>query len=254
MSIHESYYTKRFQAFAEFYKDSESPNQVEFIEKAVSLKPHCNILDLACGYGRHSILLAKKGYSVTGYDLSADYINQARQEAERAGVNVTFDCTDMRSLDVSDRFDAVISFSTSLAFYEDKVNRDIFQRIYKALRPHGVFLFDQANLFWVISLHKHSGTQKLPDGRIHRYKYSFDAGKCILSRRSVLEDEKGCCESGWDIRYYTLPELHSIFKEIGFNVLRVYGNYDSSPYRVESNRLILILKKPNRVKTQIGKC
>ena len=72
MSIHESYYTKRSQAFAEFYKDSKSPKQVEFIEKAVSLKPHHKILDLACGYGRHSILLAKKGYSVTGYDLSSD--------------------------------------------------------------------------------------------------------------------------------------------------------------------------------------
>ena len=243
MSIHESYYTKRFQAFAEFYNDSESPKQVEFIEKAVPLKPHHKILDLACGYGRHSILLAKKGYSVTGYDLSSDYIDQARQEAEKDDVKVTFERADMRSLDVSERFDVLISFSTSLAFYEDEVNKDIFYRIYRALRPDGVFLFDQANISWVISLDKHSGTQKLPDGRIHRYKYSFDAERCILSRRSVLEDEEGCCESGWDIRYYTVPGLRYILEGIGFNVLRVYGNYDGSPYHIESDRLILILKK-----------
>lgn len=251
MSIHESYYTKRFQAFAEFYKDSGSQEQVEFIEKAVPLKPHYKILDLACGYGRHSILLAKKGYSVTGYDLSSDYIDQARQEAMKADVNATFERMDMRSLDVFERFDVVLSFSTSLAFYEDKVNRDIFHRIHRTLRPDGTFLFDQANLFWVISLDKHSGTQKLPDGRIHRYKYSFDAKRCILSRRSVLEDEEGYCESGWDIRYYTLPELYSILRDIGFNVLRVYGNYDSSPYHLKSDRLILILKKPKPQKTQI---
>ena len=138
----------------------------------------------------------------------------------------------------------IISFSTSLAFYEDEANKDIFRRIYRAIRPDGVFLFDQANIFWAISLDKDNGTQKLPDGRIHRYKYSFDAARCILSRRSILEDEEGCCESGWDIRYYTLPELCSILKDIGFNVLRVYGNYDSSRYHVESDRLILILKKP----------
>ncbi len=254
MSIHESYYTKRFQAFAEFYKDSESPKQVEFIEKAVPLKSHHKILDLACGYGRHSILLAKKGYSVTGYDLSADYIDQARQAAEKANANVTFECMDMRSLHVSERFDAVISFSTSLAFYEDEVNKDIFHRIYRALSSDGAFLFDQANIFWVISLDKHSEKQKLPDGRIHRYKYSFDAERCILSRRSILEDEEGCCESGWDIRYYTLPELCSILKNTGFNVLRVYGNYDSSPYHLKSDRLILILRKPKPQKTQINKC
>lgn len=251
MSIHESYYTKRFQAFAEFYKDSESPKQIEFIEKAVPLKPHHRILDLACGYGRHSILLIKKGYSVTGYDLSCDYIDQARQEAEKADVNVTFERMDMRSLDVFERFDVMISFSTSLAFYDDKVNRDIFHRIYRVLKPDGVFLLDQANIFWVISLDKHSGKQKLPDGRTHRYKYSFDAGRCILSRRSFLEDEEGCCESGWDIRYYTLPELYSILEDIGFNVLRVYGNYDSSPYHLKSDRLILILKKPKPQRTQI---
>ncbi len=253
MSIHESYYTKRFQAFTEFYKDSESPKQVEFIEKAVPLKSHHKILDLACGYGRHSILLAKKGYSVTGYDLSSDYIDQARHGAEKVDVDVTFECTDMRSLDVSEGFDAVISFSTSLAFYEDKVNRDIFHRIYRALNPDGTFVFDQANLFWVISLDKHSGTQKLPDGRIHRYKYTFDAERCVLSRRSVIEDEEGCCESGWDIRYYALPELYTILEDMDFNVLRVYGNYDGSPYHLKSDRLILILKKPQS-KNQIDKC
>ncbi|GAI67091.1 unnamed protein product, partial [marine sediment metagenome] len=70
MSIHKSYYTKRFQDITQFGKEAEASKQVEFIEESIPLKPGQKILDLACGYGRHSILLAKKGYFVTGYDLS----------------------------------------------------------------------------------------------------------------------------------------------------------------------------------------
>lgn len=243
MPIHESFYTKRFGGVTQFYKGSESPKQVEFIEKSVPLKPKYKILDLACGNGRHSILLAKKGYCVTGYDLSADYIDQAKQEVEKVGTNVTFERMDMRSLNIFEKFDVIISFSTSLAFYDDEVNRDIFHRIYEALKPGGVFLFDQANIFWIISMDNESGANKLLDGRIHHYKYDFDAEKCVLSRRSILEDKEGRQESGWDIRYYTLPELDLILKEIGFSIVQTYGDYDSSRYRVDSKRLIVTLRK-----------
>ena len=87
MSIHEKFYSQGFRDITRFYKESEADKQVEFVEQAVPLKPGEKVLDLACGYGRHSIILARKGYCVTGYDLSADYIREAKQAVNK-GMNV----------------------------------------------------------------------------------------------------------------------------------------------------------------------
>jgi hypothetical protein len=114
-------------------------------------------------------------------------------------------------LDLSQEFDVILSLSTSLAFYDDEVNKDIFRRIYKALKIKGTFIFDQGNIFSFANK-KISKSEKLSDGRTHHYKLDFDAAKCVLSRRSVLEGKQGREEAGWDIRYYTLPELRILLK------------------------------------------
>jgi len=238
MTIHEKFYSQRFRDITQFYKESEAEKQVEFIEQTIPLKHGNKILDLACGYGRHSIILARKGYCVTGYDLSADYIT----EAKKAEANVDFQQVDMLQLDLSEKFDVILSLSTSLAFYDDEVNKDIFCRIYKALKDKGTFVFDQGNIFCFANK-KISKSEKLSDGRTHHYELDFDATKCVLRRRSILEDEQGRQEAGWDIRYYTLPELRILMKEIGFNIVEVFGDYDSSAYSVDSKRLIAILHK-----------
>ena len=246
MAIHDSYYTKQFQAATDFYKESEAPSQVSFIERAVPLKRGDKILDLACGYGRHAIILADRGYSVVGYDQSPDYIQQASEAAGKAGLDVTFKLVDMRTLNLTDQFDVALSMSSSLAFYADDVNADIIRRIWRALRPGGSFFFDQANVFWLAQFFGaggRKGSKKLDDGRVHHYETTFDPASCVLSRRSILEGRNGRTESGWDLRYYTLPELRTIMHRIGFTLAEAYGDYDGCSYVIESMRLITIWRK-----------
>jgi len=242
MTIHESFYTNKFRAVTGFYRAGEADSQVEFIERIVPLKKGQKILDLACGFGRHAIALARRGYSVTGYDQSEDYIATAREEAGKAGVDVTFQRMDIRSLDEDEAFDVVLSMSTALAFYSDEVNRDILRRVYRALKPGGRFLFDQANIFRIARMFgdgRMDGNHKLLDGRTHTMKSSFDPETCVASRRSTLDGE----ESGWDLRYYTLPEFRTLTGGLGFRFLRVFGDYDDVPYQAESERMIALLGK-----------
>ena len=231
MAIHDTYYTKEFQAVIDFYKESEAPTQVDFIVQSIPLKPEDKVLDLACGYGRHSIILAQKGYSVIGYDQSSDYIQKAKTTAREANIGVTFKLMDMREVSISKEFDVVLSMSSSLAFYEDDVNVDILHRIFQALKSGGNFLFDQANIFWLseyFGINKHKGSKNLQDGRVYDYETTFNATNCVLSRRSILVGKNGRKESGWDLRYYTLPELSMIMNEVGFKISSCFGDYDSS--------------------------
>lgn len=247
MPIHETFYTNRLRDVVGFWKHDDVAYQVDFVEKCVPLRRQDSILDLACGFGRHSLLLARRGYSVTGYDQSGDYIERAKKDAQQAGVHVVYERMDMRTLDVTERFDVVLSLSTSLAFYKDDVNKDLFCRVHRALRSGGTFLFDQGNIFPFVSLIMNGSLNKeerLPDGRTHHCAYTFDAEKCVVSRRSVIENEREKEETGWNLRYYTLPELRALAQEIGFVIVRVYGNYDFSHYHADSRRLIAIMNKP----------
>ena len=108
MDIHESFYTNKFLDVAGIYKMIPAPEQVAFVEKCVPFQSGNELLDLACGFGRHALLLAQKGYSVVGYDFSSDYVEKARTESERLGVEARFVQGDMRCLDASEEFDIVV--------------------------------------------------------------------------------------------------------------------------------------------------
>jgi SAM-dependent methyltransferase len=245
MDIHELFYTNKFLDVAAFYKMIPGPEQVAFVEKFVPLRPGNKILDLACGFGRHSLLLAQKGYSVVGYDLSTDYIEKARTESERLEVEARFIQGDMRCLNASEEFDVVLSLQSSLTFYGDEVNRDIFCRIHRAMRTGATFVYDQANVFWLAAcaLRSEPTSEALPDGRIHHRTLSFDAETCVGSGRSILEKAGERDEAGWDMRFYTLPELKALTREIGFDIAGSYGGFDGSRHGVGSPRLIAVMKK-----------
>ncbi len=91
--------------------------EVEGLERILHLRKASRILDLACGAGRHAIELARRGYQVTGYDLSEDLVRRARADAKRAKVKVSFVRGDMRELDFRGRFDAVINMFSSFGYF-----------------------------------------------------------------------------------------------------------------------------------------
>src|SRR3989440_12608917 len=100
------------------YVHPETPAQVEAIDKILHLRKGGHILDVACGAGRHTIDLAKRGYRVTGFDLSSPLLAEARKTARTAAVKPTFVQGDMRRLPYRNAFEAAISMFTSFGFFE----------------------------------------------------------------------------------------------------------------------------------------
>ena len=246
MTIHDSFYSNKFKELTAFYRQEDAMGQAAFLFDVVPLRPGDWVLDLACGFGRHSIELARRGCVVTGYDQSTDYIERAKSDAEGAGVDVAFQRLDMRELDEAAQYDAVLSMSTSLAFYSDDVNEDIVRRIHRALKPEGTFVFDQGNVFPFVSAIMSGDltrTEKLPDGWIHRRTFAFNAEDCVISSRSVIEDGQRSEETGWDLRYYTLPEVKALAGTTGFGFDTAYGDYDGSSYCADSTRMIVLMRR-----------
>jgi SAM-dependent methyltransferase len=101
-----------FDAHAPVYMDNvftqNTVREMDFLLEELTLQPGSSILDVGCGTGRHSIELAKRGYVVTGLDLSAEMLAQAQQGAKGAGVKVNWIRSDAARFSLNRKYDAVI--------------------------------------------------------------------------------------------------------------------------------------------------
>ena len=99
-------------------------------------------LEVACGNGRICIPIAKKGFQVTGVDISSLYIKDAKKRAAKSKVKAEFICGDMRRLGefVRGKYDVVLSVWTSIGYYNKSVDERLFKAIAQHMKKKGLFL------------------------------------------------------------------------------------------------------------------
>lgn len=113
---------------------------------AQTKKDQMTILDLGCGPGLYTELYAKKGHKVTGVDFSENSINHAKQEAYNKGLDIRYLCQNYLELDVMENtFDLVTLIYTDLGVLSPSERSILIDKIKKALKPGGLFIFDVLN-------------------------------------------------------------------------------------------------------------
>ena len=117
----------------------DTNRQVDFLIKQLHLKETEKILDLACGFGRHSLEFARRGYDVTGIDITPAYIDYANEQAKKENLNAKFICQDIRTITFDKEFDVVLNMADGAIGYleDDGENHKIFSVIAKALKNGG---------------------------------------------------------------------------------------------------------------------
>ena len=117
--------------------------EVDFIEAEAGGDRRKKILDIGCGTGRHAVELAKRGYEVTGLDLSETQLRKARTKAAEAGVKVEFIRADARNFRLGRKFDlAIMICEGAFPLMEtDEMNFQILKNITRALKPDGKLIF-----------------------------------------------------------------------------------------------------------------
>lgn len=127
--------------------------EVDFMVNELGLKPGMRVLDMGCGTGRHSVELAKRGYVVTGVDLTPAMLAEARKAADEAAVEVEFVQSNAAQFSRPDAFDAAICVCEGafclLGAGDDPIDRDlqILRRISESLKPGGGFLLTALSVF-----------------------------------------------------------------------------------------------------------
>ena len=226
------------------YVHPETEAQVESIEKILHLPKDSRILDVACGSGRHTVLLAKHGYRVTGFDLSKALLAEARKAARLAHVKPTFVEGDVRRLRYANAFDAAISMFTSFGYFDrQEEDREVLRGIARALRPRGKFLMELFNRDSLVATLPQQNWQARDGGVVVLEDASFDLLRGRFETRQIIIDHKGTREYTASVRAYTLAELKEMLDGTGLFVHRVLGGLDLSPYTARSRRMVLYAVK-----------
>jgi SAM-dependent methyltransferase len=242
----ELFYQDYDRVYSPAFTPEKNAAEAEFVESVLQLPKGGQVLDVACGHGRHAIELAKRGYHVMGIDLSERFIDMAKQTAQLNELtNAEFLVGDMRESYFVNRFDGAYSYFTSFGYFDDADNKRVLESVAKALVKGGTFLVETVNRDWTI--HKVENQPRRwdeiePDfllledttfnahtSRIHTKRMIFDKGQ----RRTVE----------YDIKLYTHAELEDMLEEVGLQVTATFGSKERMPYSVSSPRMIIISKK-----------
>jgi SAM-dependent methyltransferase len=219
--------------------------QVDFLVDALGLAPEARILDLACGHGRHSLELARRGYDVVGLDLSSPSLDVARETAGRTGLEVEFGECDMREIPFEREFDAIVNLFTAFGYFESEAeDRRVLEAVARALRPGGAFLLDTIHTPWLFRHFEPLTWEEHADGTVFLEERSLDLLRGRSEARWVaLRPDGTRSELRHSVRIYTLAELAGMLAAAELDVERTYGGFDGSELGLESRRLIVLSRK-----------
>ncbi len=227
------------------FKPERTSAETRFIAESLALSATGEVLDLACGFGRHAIGMAALGYRVTGVDFNPRYLDIARADAATAGVTVTWRTADMRSLGIEHAFDGVYSFFTSFGYFEDDDNERVLAQVARALRPGGRFLLDVAHRDWLLTHPQQRTWTQREDTALLMEETELElVTSRVHSRQLLIQPEGGTqVTKEFSLRTYTCAELSALLRRHGFTVREVWGGADREPYSKDSRRLVLLSER-----------
>jgi len=201
--------------------------ECHFIEGETAFNKNLKILDIGCGTGRHSIELTKRGYQITGVDLSDSQLKRAREKAFELKLDIIFQKQDARQLPFNEEFDlAIMLCEGAFPLMEtDEMNFQILQSAAKALKPGGKLIFTTLNgLFPLFHSVKDFLEAAKEDGNASYSENSFDLMTFRDLNITTFEDDNGnqkklhCNE-----RYYVPSEITWLLKSLNFRSIEIFG-------------------------------
>jgi 2-polyprenyl-3-methyl-5-hydroxy-6-metoxy-1,4-benzoquinol methylase len=226
------WYESLFENYAQQY-DNESfvhgtIGECNFFEKELEFNKKARILDIGCGTGRHTIEMTKRGYKVTGIDLSDSLLNRARLKAKENNLVIDFQKHDARDLPFSEEFDlAIMICEGAFPLMEtDEMNYMILRNASKSLKENGRLILTTLNglfpLFHSVKefLASHANES---DAAVYD-KNSFDLMTFREHNITTLTDDSGIPMSlECNERYYVPSEITWLLKSLGFKTIDIFG-------------------------------
>lgn len=249
LQTHENLNSVLFQSF---YKDvwrklippGLTEAEADFIADVATLSSDSQVLDIMCGYGRHSIALAKKGIRVTAVDNLEDYIQEINQVAKRDNLPIDAHIADVGFEKFKEIYDAVICMGNCFSSFDRPRALNVLQNLSESVKPGGVFIINSWMIAEIAIKHFEAKTWL----NVDEFKYLLDNQYLFSPTRIetdhilVRDDNQVQVLKGVDY-IFTFAELETMLNQCGFAMPAVYSTPRKKKYIFGDNKAYIVAVK-----------
>jgi SAM-dependent methyltransferase len=218
-----------------------TPAEVDFIEDVCGLQKGRPVLDLMCGYGRHAMELARRGYPVTAIDSSEGYIGEVQEQAAAASLPITARVGDVAHLQLDSTFGAAICMGNSFSFFDEASLQQLLQQLAPALLPGNCFVINT----WMIAeiIFRHFKEREWHQVAEYKYliesRYLTQPSRVEAEHTILLPDGGTECLKGVDY-IYSLAELEQLLELRGFGIQDVFYTPRKRKFQLGDNKAYIV--------------
>lgn len=244
-NINDSYFNGIYKdVWKNFIPEILTQREVNFLESYFGLIPGMHVLDLMCGYGRHSIALARKGVHVTAVDNLAAYINEITSISSNEGLPIQAIQANIVNFQSPRKADLAICMGNSLNFYPRNEITQILCNTRDSLFPLGKILINSWSLSEiVIPRFQPESIVTVEDVKCHSLSELLENPYRIESTTFFYKEEKLLEEKKAVDYIYSIPEIEDLLKECGFQMIEIFSIPGKKRFSNEDPRAYIIAEK-----------
>jgi 2-polyprenyl-3-methyl-5-hydroxy-6-metoxy-1,4-benzoquinol methylase len=243
----EEFFDQHAPAYLENVFTKNTLAEVDFLIEELNLPKGSSILDVGCGTGRHSVELARRGYQMTGVDLSSGMLAEAKKNAAEAGVEAEWIKANAVSFDLKKLFDAALCLCEGafglLGSADDPMKHQlsILRNINRALKPKAKTIFTVLNGMKLIRKYNQKDVEEGkfdPKNMTETYPMEYDTAE---GKKSLIVRERG----------FVPPELVLMFRQTGFDVENIWGgtagNWGRRKIDLDEMEIMVVARKKENI-------
>jgi SAM-dependent methyltransferase len=232
------------EIWRQIFPEKTSLAEVDFIIEEGKLTPGSSVLDLMCGYGRHSLELARRGMKVTAIDNLPDYTGEISSKAKTENLEVETICGDVLKASFTRQYDAAICMGNSLQFFNETDLLQLLNEINAHLKPGGLFLINTWSVAEIIIKHyrdkswgRFGDLLFLTECKIHFRPTRMETTSIIITDSGEREEKKAV-----DF-IYSLAEMESMLNKSGLRIRELYSIPGKKQFIIGDQRLYITAGK-----------
>lgn len=222
----------------------EAPREVDAVLRLAEVPVGSQVLDLCCGTGRHSLELARRGFQVTAVDRNSEYLNRARAQARKEGLEIEFAHEDMRWFQRPSAFRLAINLYTSFGYFEDpQEDLRVAQNLCTSLMPSGKLVMEMMGREVLARIFRKRDWQPTEDGGFFLEERKPSPDWTWMDNRWILVKGGKIKEFHISLRLYGASELALLLRRCGFGDVKLFGSLQGLPYDHTAKRLVALAVK-----------
>ncbi|MGG0942431.1 methyltransferase domain-containing protein [Bacillus subtilis] len=223
---------------------------VDFISEIAPVENCKKVIDLGCGPGLYSQMLAMKGYNVVGVDFNKKSIEYAISEAKKRDLSIDYRNEDITNIEIENEFDLALLIYQIYCVFSSENRKKILSNVHRGLKSGGLVLLDvlsdtsyekfQQNLMWSLSRKDNPLSDRKYLTLYASIKYP---NKVTLAKNVLVFGDGEIVNYNYWNQYFSIESLEKEVNDAGFTLEKVYADVNGGDYINNSEFFAVLLKK-----------